>query len=215
MKNAFFNIHTHNKFENANEINIINLDIENFDRSQPCSIGIPPWQVSQDNAVSLEKLRKISKEENVVAIGEIGLDKRLEISDDVQLKLLTEQIGIAKETEKPIIFHCVNKYSELIALKKKLKIPNKCIIHGFRGNARLAQQLIHENFYLSFGEKIIYHPETVLATPLNRIFMETDASSCEIKEVYDIVGRIKQIEIKELKEYIEKNIHECFPTLVF
>ena len=100
-------------------------------------------------------------------------------------------------------------------LKKKLKIPNKCIIHGFRGNARLAQQLIHENFYLSFGEKIIYHPETVLATPLNRIFTETDTSSCGIKEVYDIVGRIKQIEIKELKEYIEKNIHECFPTLVF
>ena len=87
------------------------------------------------------------------------------------------------------------------------------IFHGFAKNEQLAQSLIKNGFYLSFGKYLFKNPATELAfknIPLDRFFLETDTLDLGIEEVYAHAAKIKGIELKELIEVVKTNFNEVF-----
>ena len=122
---------------------------------------------------------------------------------------------MAEKHQKPLIIHCVSAFQELIAIKKELSITVPIIIHGFSKNEILANQLIREGFYLSFGKYLIKNPElknVFKQLPLNQVFLETDTIEETIEDVYTLAASYKEIEVETVKIQLLKNFKFVFPN---
>ncbi|MCL9770082.1 TatD family hydrolase [Flavobacterium sp. HXWNR69] len=211
----FINLHTH-KFSNLPDVmEIVNQYPWEFDTSIPnYSIGIHPWYIDKNR---LEADLKIIKQklqlDECLALGECGLDKRIEIPLDLQISVFKKQLEIVKQTNKPIILHCVAAYDEVIAIKKEMKIENPMIIHGFSKNEQVAQTLLKNGFYLSFGKYLLRNPDlekVFTFAPKNQILLETDTIEESIYQVYDKAASIKEISLEEMKSIVFNNFSTIF-----
>ncbi|NVO10696.1 MAG: TatD family hydrolase [Bacteroidales bacterium] len=179
------------------------------------SVGIHPWYSdSSDINSQLQSLEDISKIVNVIAIGEIGLDKSRGASLEEQIELFEKQVQIAEQNQKPVIIHCVRAWTELLESKKRLNPTTPWAIHGFRGQSEQAKQLVDSGMYISFGSAILNASEilqeTIRTVPLNRLFIETDEADVSLKYLYTTVSKIKKINFRNLEEQINFNFTEFF-----
>ena len=200
----FFNLHTHKPLVNPGELALVNQYPLEFDASIPlCSVGIHPWFIKEESvSQELELVDQYCKLPQVAAVGECGLDKRIAVPLALQLQVFEAQLHLAQQIQKPVILHCVAAFQELIATIKKNKITVPIIIHGFSKNYTLAQQLLQEGYYVSFGKYLFQKPELaeVLAkVPQDRFFLETDAMDRSIQEVYAKAAECKKMSVDQLK----------------
>ena len=211
----YFNLHTHH-FTNDDEVlELVNQYPKSFDDAIPCfSIGIHPWYIKEEDIE--EELRIIEDKiqlKECLAIGECGLDKRIEVPFDLQVEVFEKQLALAEKQKLPVVLHCVAAFQELIEIKKRRDIKVPMIIHGFSKNQQLAKQLLDNGFYISFGKYLMQKPEleAVFKTiPNDRFFLETDTISESIKKVYELAGKYKNISQEELKNTIIQNFNTVF-----
>jgi TatD DNase family protein len=213
----FFNLHTHHYTKNENILELVNQYPHEFDDTIPFySIGIHPWYLVENRVESgLEIIERKLQEPNCLALGECGLDKRIEIPMDLQQQVFEKQLALAQKYKKPIVVHCVAAFDELIVVVKKLKISVPIIIHGFSKNAQVAKQLLDNGFYLSFGKYLLQNPdlETVFKNiPNDRFFLETDIMTLNLEQVYDLAAKQKEISIAEIQKQINVNFDLVFRT---
>jgi len=211
----FINLHTH-KFSNLSDvIEVVNQYPWEFNSLlSNYSIGIHPWYIDEErlnNDLKIIKQKLQLKE--CFALGECGLDKRIEIPLDIQISVFKKQLEIVKQTNKPIVLHCVAAYDEVVAIKKEMKIDNPMIIHGFSKNEQVAQSLLKNGFYLSFGKYLLRNPElenVFKFAPENQILLETDTIEESIYQVYEKAALIKGISVDELKTIVFTNFSRIF-----
>ena len=211
----YINLHTHIFSDRADILEIVNQYPQDFDAAIPhYSIGIHPWyivenRVDEDLAIIESKLEL----ENCLALGECGLDKRVEIPFDLQINVFERQLILAEEYKKPVIIHCVAAFQEVIEIKKRLEINVPMIIHGFSKNIETAQQLLNNGFYLSFGKYLLRNQEleaVFKAIPDHRFFLETDAIEEGIREVYQLAAKYKNIELEAMQNQVQHNFESIF-----
>lgn len=204
------NIHTHKAKQQEGVIAIQSLSLTEstflaMPKTKPISIGIHPWYGHLEALPkNMKYLNVLAKQTNVKLIGECGLDKLKGEEMVNQLQILEAQIDLAQQLKKPMILHCVKAFDELIALKKSMKPSVPMIIHGFNKKYEMAQQLMAQGFYLSFGAAVLKSDEMakVLEEINQPFFLETDEADISILEVYKKVAEIKKITIYELKDAI-------------
>jgi TatD DNase family protein len=211
----FINLHTH-RFSNDSEvIEVVNQYPWEFDSLIPnYSIGIHPWYIDEkrlesDLACITEKLQLAP----CLALGECGLDKRIDIPMALQISVFKKQLDIVKQTKKPIVLHCVAAFDEMIAIKKEMKLENPMIIHGFSKNEQVAQLLLNNGFYLSFGKYLLRNPEMEKVFKFaseNQILLETDTIEESIYEVYEKAAAVKEISLAEMKAIVFDNFSRIF-----
>ena len=211
----FINIHTHENSGNASVLEIVNQYPNSFDENVPhFSIGIHPWYINENSwQAELEIIEEKLQFENCLALGECGLDKRRETSIEFQIEVFEAQLLLAQKYNMPVIIHCVAAFQELIALKQKLKITIPLVIHGFSKSGELAEQLVKQGFYLSFGKYLIKNPElesVFSAIPNDRFFLETDTIEEGIEQVYDLAAKYKNIDVVALQQIVTKNFNTVF-----
>lgn len=211
----YFNFHTH-QFTNQPEIlELVNQYPQEFDDAISFySIGIHPWYIKEEKIEEdLKIIENKLQTDNCLAIGECGLDKRIEIPLELQIAVFEKQLALAEKYKKPVVIHCVAAFQEVIAIKKKMKISVPMIIHGFSKNSQIASQLIKEGFYLSFGKYLLLNPElkTVFNDiPNDRFFLETDTLEENIQQVYKIASEYKNMTINELQDVVSSNFEKIF-----
>lgn len=209
------NIHTHESSGNASVLEIVNQYPNSFNENVPYfSIGIHPWYINENSwQAELEIIEEKLQFENCLALGECGLDKRRETSIEFQIEVFEAQLLLAQKYNMPVIIHCVAAFQELIALKQKLKITIPLVIHGFSKSGELAEQLVKQGFYLSFGKYLIKNPElesVFSAIPNDRFFLETDTIEEGIEQVYDLAAKYKNIDVVALQQIVTKNFNTVF-----
>ena len=213
----FINIHTHKKPNGSNETIIRNAFLHRTTKQLTnipygISIGLHPWYL---NSLSINEcadlLSDIASTNNVIAIGEIGIDRSIDIPIGTQLNYFEIQWNIARALQKPLIIHAVKSYSDLIPYVKKTKIP--FIFHQFSGNQQQANELLKQNAYLSFG-KNLFNEKSALTfkyTPIETIFLETDNEPyLTIKDIYLKAAELKELEMDELKSIVFHNFARVF-----
>ena len=211
----FINLHTHKFFNLSDVIEVVNQYPWEFNSIlSNYSIGIHPWYIDEErlnnDLIIIEQKLQLKE---CLALGECGLDKRIEIPLDIQISVFKKQLEIVKQTNKPIVLHCVAAYDEVIAIKKDMKIDNPMIIHGFSKNEQVAQSLLKNGFYLSFGKYLLRNPEIELVfkyVPNDKIFLETDTISESLEEVYTFAAKCKNISVEEMKEIVWNNYQAVF-----
>lgn len=174
------------------------------------SAGIHPWYISEADYISqIEWVKQmIAHDTRTLAIGEAGLDKRCQTSFELQQKVFLELISLAESYQFPLIIHAVKSYNELISLKKEYNPHSAWIIHGFRGKRELAQSLVGQGFYLSFGAR--YNPEALQGIPANRILIETDEANLPVQTLYRQAARLLHTTSEELTATVQQTINRLF-----
>jgi len=153
------------------------------------------------------------QETNCLAVGECGLDKRIDIPMELQQLVFEKHLLLAQQYQKPVVIHCVAAFQELIAIKKKMNITVPILIHGFSKNAQVAKQLLDNGFHISFGKYLLLNKEleTVFkSVPDNRFFLETDTVEEGIEAVYKLAAKYKGVSVKEIQKLVSSNFLEVF-----
>lgn len=215
-----FNLHIHKSTNNPGVLELVNQYPWEFDATIPFySIGIHPWFIVEERLTSdLEIIESKMQEPNCLAVGECGLDKRIEIPMELQQIVFEKQLLLAQKYNKPVVLHCVAAFQEVIEIKKRLKISVPMIIHGFSKNTQVAKLLIDNGLYISFGKYLLRNPdlETVFnLIPNDRFFLETDTVLETIDEVYDLASKYKKMDKNELQQTIKNNFQAVFKTTLF
>ncbi len=211
----YFNLHTH-KFTNSSDIlELVNQYPWEFDATIPnYSIGIHPWYIDENRLENdMKTIEEKLQLKECLALGECGLDKRIEIPLALQIEVFEKQIELAEKYQKPLVLHLVAAFDELIEIKKRLKINVPIVIHGFSKKEQVAKQLIDNGFYLSFGKYLLRNPdlETVFkSVPNDRFFLETDTIEETLDEVYILAAKYKNIKIEDLIEILNVNFNTVF-----
>lgn len=211
----FINLHTHSYTKDDSVLEVVNQYPWEFDETIPqYSIGIHPWYIDENRLKSdLKSIAEKLQLNECLALGECGLDKRIEIPFQKQTTVFQSQIELVQNTSKPIILHCVTSYQEVISIKKEMKVENPLIIHGFSKNKQVAKSLLDNGFHLSFGKYLLRNPELSEVfeyVPNGSFFLETDTIEETIIDVYQKASNIKNIKIEDLKEVVKTNFDKVF-----
>ena len=171
------------------------------------SAGIHPKSLSDGLEKQLIWLQEISVAENCVAIGECGLDGLIDVDEESQEKAFLAQIEIANSVKKPLIIHCVKRFSQLLKFRKMSKVP--MIVHGFNKRKTIGDDLLKNGLCLSFGKSVLYNvnlQDFVKHLPIEKLFLETDSADFEIKELYQKVADLRNMRLEDLSKKIKNNL---------
>ena len=213
----FVNLHTHIILEKGQK-GLINHPLQNPfspEKGQYYSVGIHPWSIGEikDSGWVL-RLKEMCCHPQILAIGECGLDRSVKISIDIQKKFFISQLQIAEEKQMPVILHAVHTYSDLLGISKKRSPSVPWILHGYTGNAETTKQLLHHNFYFSFGESLLKNKtklnNSLLEIPFKKMFFETDESSVPIECIYKFASNLLNKSVEELMEIVLNNFNCMF-----
>ena len=194
-------------------------------------IGLHPVDSKPDS--SLDWIEPLAKENpnEVIAIGEIGLDyhwKKLSEEHDLQARHLIQQIDIANRLNLPIVIHCRDAYEAILPILKEHEVKAHGVMHCYAGSPMLVSQFTKLGFYLSFGGPITFKNatearESVSATPLNRILIETDApylaphpfrgktnEPSYLPLIFEKIKEIYGIDADELSNNLNSNVKNLF-----
>lgn len=211
----FYNVHTHSDLKNPEIVAIVNVYPKEYPaKSTYFSIGIHPWYIDENTVESeLEIIEKALQDKNCLAIGECGIDKKIETDIELQIKVFKRQLLLAEKYQMPVILHCVAAYDEIIALKTELNITIPLIIHGFSKSPEMAKQLQSKGIILSFGKYLMRNPELAKSLSVlndESFLLETDTIQDGIEEVYLKATQAKNITLSELHSIIERNFARIF-----
>lgn len=115
-----------------------------------------------------------------IGVGEIGVDRAIDLDIKIQETMFVEQLGLAKQYHLPVIVHHRKSHDRLLGLIKQSGFTGGGIIHAFSGNALVAQAYIELGFKLGIGGTITYPRgsktrEALLAVGLEHCVLETDS----------------------------------------
>ena len=146
------------------------------------AVGVHPEHTADLSEADMDTLTELTKDSNVVAIGEIGLDYYWdEPARDIQKKWFARQIALAKAVGLPIIVHSRDAASDTLdIIRSENGEENGGIIHCFSYSVEVAKQFVDLGFYIGVGGVVTFKngrklKEVVEAIPLERILTETDS----------------------------------------
>jgi TatD DNase family protein len=147
------------------------------------ALGLHPW--CADEKLDMLTLKALMAEVNAVAVGEIGLDFKIDFpSRTMQEKVFRSQLDLALELCLPVILHCRGAFDEMLSIlsEKRYRGILTGVIHAFTRGPELAARFLDLGFYLAFGGAVTRPGarrarKSASVVPLDRILLETDAPS--------------------------------------
>ena len=168
------------------------------------SVGLHPWRSAHVSLHDLERLNEAARCGQVLAIGETGIDTLRGASVEEQTMLFRHHVTLAQEVGKPLIVHSVRSAQQVIKTYREQRAGGLPLaVHGFRGNERVAQMLLKEGFYLSFGAR--FNAAALAMTPADRMLIETDSDPVNIHEVAAMVALSLGIDERLLLRRVAEN----------
>jgi TatD DNase family protein len=147
------------------------------------SVGIHPHEAEDVPDDYLQTLRALAGGERVVAIGEIGLDYYYNHSPHGdQLRVLREQLGLARDLQMPVIFHQRDAFEDFAGvLREEFRDGMRGVVHCFTGDPEQAELLVREfDLKLGIGGVLTFKNaqalrDAVVRVGLDALVLETDA----------------------------------------
>ena len=119
--------------------------------------------------------------DKAIAVGEIGLDYHKRIRSvagkDLQKRVLTDILQIAKQHDKPALIHSRYAWRDALTAVEEAGLE-KVVFHWYTGTSSVLRDIVGHGFYISVTPAVEYHEEhrrAVKEVPLERMLLETDA----------------------------------------
>ena len=200
---------------------------EKYDKVE-FSTGVHPWYANENDLNVYSKLEE-SWNMGAVAIGEIGLDRKISTPDfDLQTAVFESQMRFAVKKNMPVIIHCRGAFNELTRSIRKTGMPaSGGIIHAFSGSVQIAEEMMDLGLSLSMGGTLTYRNSRKRSEVLKKIYprnflLETDSPDIppvgtekpnvpsNIRLNLEAAGEILGIKIEEIAEKTTENAERIF-----
>lgn len=198
----FLDFHHHKQ----NQQGIYNLNHQEAIPDSMFSAGIHPKDITENWKSDFEEIKKTTSDKNCIAVGECGLDGLITFDEKMQNEIFQAHLSWAEEIRKPVIIHCVRRFSQILHFKKA-EIP--LIIHGFNKKETIAEELLNAGFYLSFGKAALESlslQKIIRMIPIDRLFLETDNSDFSIQDLYEKVAEVRSVSVQNLLNQMWENL---------
>jgi len=145
--------------------------------------GVHPHRASQYDSETDSLIRDLANQDNVVAIGETGLDYFRDFSPRTdQRSSFEQQIQIAIETGLPFFLHQRDAHNDFIAMLKESRDQlDNVVVHCFTGSKAEMFECLDLDFHIGITGWICderrgtHMKEYMKDIPSNRLMIETDA----------------------------------------
>jgi TatD DNase family protein len=194
------------------------------------TVGMHPHDAKDVGEEDLRQLRGLTRRAKVIAVGETGLDYYYNHSpQDVQRRVFTHFIHMARDTGLPIVVHEREAAPEAVELLRREGGGRlRGVIHCFTGNYEAACAYLDLGFYLSFTGIITFKNadrlrQVVSKVPLERMFVETDSpyltpvphrgkrnEPAFVRFVAETIANIKAMSVEEIAETTTHNVQNLF-----
>lgn len=144
--------------------------------------GVHPNETAELNEEKLLWLKEQCMQDNVVAVGEIGLDYYWnEPEPEIQKYWFQRQLELAEQVQKPVIIHSRDAAKDTMDILQEYKGAKLGgVIHCYSYSWQMAMQYVDMGYYIGIGGVVTFKnakkiQEVVQAVPLERILLETDS----------------------------------------
>jgi TatD DNase family protein len=158
------------------------------------ALGAHPWSLREDDWTdNLDFLKQ--NLEFAVALGEVGLDYKVNVDKDLQILVFSEVLDLAADLDKPVLIH--SRFSQERCLKMLQEAGiKKAVFHWYSGPLDIMAGLVEAGYHVSATPALAYSPPHRAAlreAPLDRILVETDCPEAyqgQISEPADVLKTI-------------------------
>ncbi|MBI3548877.1 MAG: TatD family hydrolase [Elusimicrobia bacterium] len=153
-----------------------------------CSLGLHPYHADQWSEELGRSLPEKARLEEVVAIGEIGLDynPKCGVAPDVQKRSFERMLDLAWACGKPVVLHCRDAYADMMPIlenfyaRKPIRRRYHGVLHCFSGGVPEALKGVSLGFALGVDGPVTYPKNDPLRAALKAagiecIVLETDS----------------------------------------
>jgi TatD DNase family protein len=146
------------------------------------TVGVHPHDAKGMDEALFERMRVWSKDEQVVAIGEVGLDYHYNHSPEAtQQEVFRRFVSLAKERGKPIVIHTRSAPEDTLRILEEEDAREVGgIIHCFSEDRAFAARALDMDFDISFSGIVTFKNARAIQdvarwAPLGRVMVETDS----------------------------------------
>jgi TatD DNase family protein len=195
------------------------------------AIGVHPDDAGLMTQQTLDEIRRLSRHEKAVAIGEIGLDyywHKEKEEHEIQKQMFRAQMDIAREEKLPFMIHSRDAAEDTLQIVREYVNGGMYggVIHCFSGSREIAAEYLKMGLYLGIGGVVTFQNarklvEVVEYAPLSQLVLETDCpylapkpfrgkrnASLYLPYVAEKIAEIKQITVEEVIAVTEKNAYD-------
>lgn len=169
------------------------------------AVGFHPW--TPEAALTEDHYRLLAataRHPQVMAVGETGLDSLRGDPLSVQQRRFTRHVRLADELGMPVVAHCVRAWQQLLQVwRDTAPHTGALVVHGFRGNERVARTLLAAGCYLSYGRH--FNALALQATPPDRLLAETDDAPEDIGQVLALIADTLHQPAEQVRRRVTQN----------
>lgn len=198
------------------------------------SVGVHPNEPVGSLEPGEETLAELARGEEVIAIGETGLDYFRTQDDDMgwQQARFHRHIDVARELDKPLIIHTRAAAADTMAILEGSGARD-CggIMHCFAEDWEVARRALDIGFHISFSGIVTFRNAEALKdvarkVPLDRMLVETDApylapvphrgkpnQPAWVRHVASHIAELRGMEYAALAEQTTDNFRALFPSV--
>jgi TatD DNase family protein len=197
-------------------------------RNVSMSCGVHP--LHQEDACDFETLLSHVVYDDVIAVGETGLDYHYSAdTKTTQLASFIDHIKAANQVKKPLIIHTrAAQKDTLDLLNTHYEQDTGAVLHCFTESLEMAQAAIDMGIYISISGIVTFNSakelqETVKQIPLDKLLIETDSPWLApvphrgkenqpkyVTDVASFIADLKGISVEELARCTTDNFYTLF-----
>jgi TatD DNase family protein len=188
------------------------------------AVGVHPHQAEQFTKEK-DRVRALLDEDEVVAVGEIGLDHLRGAAAEHQVEAFQVQLRWARERGLPVSIHNRDATQDILA---ELTLEDRPVLHCFSGSWEDAEAALAQGCMLSFAGNLTFPKADGLRSvaervPLQQILVESDApvlapqpkrgrrnEPAYVAMTADLLARIRQMPVDELARALRQNADRVF-----
>ena len=191
------------------------------------AIGYDHSVVDKIGKEELLLLENQIKENNVVAIGEIGLDYHwIKNNKEKQKELFIAQLNLAEKYNLPVIVHSRDAVQDVYDILKKKNLKGS--IHCYSGSKEMAKEFVKLGFYIGIDGPITFknnknQREIVKEINKDYLLVETDSpylspepfrgeenTSLNLKYIIEQIAKELNLSYEETREFTTNNALRLF-----
>jgi TatD DNase family protein len=198
------------------------------------AVAIHPNEVSSVDSVRddvLAELSSLASSQQVVAIGETGLDYYRDHADPAaQREWFRAHIQIARRTGKALMIHDREAHEDVLSILEETGpwAPYSVIFHCFSGDAVMARRCAEAGYVMSFAGNVTFKNaeplrEAARVAPVELMLAETDApfltpvphrgkpnSPAMVAHTIRFLAELKQIDIADFCAHLQSTAARTF-----
>lgn len=198
---------------------------EKYPETVRVALGIYPIDALKLEEKELDDIIKEIREEkeNIVAIGEVGMDFKESQEKEKQKKIFRKFVSLSIELDKPIIVHSRKAELDCIQILEEMK-AKKVVMHCFSGKLSLVKRIVENKWALTIPTSVKnaeHFQKVIEIVPISQLLCETDSpylhpdkernnEPANVIVSYEKIAEIKKLKLEEVEKQIEENYKSFF-----